>query len=164
MALTKKKFIAISQLLKEQINRGEKIQFKVTSKSMRPLIRVGDEVIVDKIIPSTLQPGEIILFERGNVFCTHRFIRRIKKNNRISFVTKGDNLARFDPPITENVILGKVVTIKHNSKRIDLTSSTYNLLNKTLAKAFTFQWFIFVQIRPIRYMLINLRDKILNNI
>ena len=147
----------ISSLLKEQLNNGKQVHFTVTGKSMKPLIRVGDEVIVERVNPDKLQPGEIILFERGNVFCTHRFIKRI--HDKTKFVTKGDNFFRFDPPLPENDILGKVVAIKRNDEFINLTQSKYRRFNFVFAKTFLIQWFIFVLIRPIRNFVSNYFNK-----
>ena len=133
----------ISQLIKEQLNINKDVFFRVTTRSMEPFIRIGDYVVANKVNPETLLPGDIIIFEKGENFCTHRFIQRIESNNTINYITKGDKLIGFDFPFPGNKIFGKVVAIERNKKRVDLTNLNYIILNRTLAKIFKIQYIIY---------------------
>jgi hypothetical protein len=59
----------------------------VTSDSMRPLLRVGDGVVVQPIDPHALQPGDVIVVRRGGDWITHRLVTVDERG----WHTHGDN-------------------------------------------------------------------------
>ncbi len=79
--------------------------FEVATGSMSPTINVGDVVIVK--ITKEVNENDIIVFKEENNFITHRLIQ--KEEGQI--ITKGDANNSEDKSITEDSILGKVITI-----------------------------------------------------
>lgn len=79
--------------------------FEVATGSMSPTINVGDVVIVK--ITKEVNKNDIIVFKEENNFITHRLIQ--KEEGKI--ITKGDANNSEDKSITEDSILGKVITI-----------------------------------------------------
>lgn len=79
--------------------------FEVATGSMSPTINVGDVVIVK--ITKEVNENDIIVFKEENNFITHRLIQ--KEEGKI--ITKGDANNSEDKSITEDSILGKVITI-----------------------------------------------------
>ena len=74
--------------------------YKITaimSNSMYPLFERGDVVITKNIDDiNEIKVGDIIKFKRDNEFIIHRVNKISKKNNKIVFITKGDNNLSVD--------------------------------------------------------------------
>ena len=86
-------FLALSSIyFVLQVIQGDIILLVVLSGSMEPMMRVGDIVVVHKVNPETIEPGDIIAFKdpsgRKNVIITHRVIAYSEDGE--GFRTKGD--------------------------------------------------------------------------
>jgi signal peptidase len=89
----------------------------VESQSMEPTLYRGDLVIVRAVDPTTLQVGDIVIYNgsslplfSGNVPIVHRIIEIINDSGDLYFFTKGDNNPWPDPENrTESDILAKVI-------------------------------------------------------
>lgn len=86
-------------------------QYVVISGSMEPAIPVGSMVYSAQTDPSTLEPGDIIVFysnEAGDTPVTHRVVENHVADGEV--ITKGDANAQNDlSPIVYSNILGKLV-------------------------------------------------------
>ena len=80
--------------------------FSTETGSMSPTMETGDLVIV-KLGEQELQEQDIITYKKGNSFITHRIIK-IDGN---SIIAKGDNNNTQDEEITQDMVVGKVVSI-----------------------------------------------------
>ena len=92
--------------------RGDIIPLAVLSGSMDPMMRVGDMIIVAKVNPEAVEPGDIIAFKdpagRKNIIITHRVIAYDEDGG--GFKTKGD--ACEDPDqfiVKQEDVVGKSV-------------------------------------------------------
>ena len=83
----------------------------LSGPSMRPKIWAGDLVITKEVPVDEIQVGDIIKFDQHGRYVIHRVIRIENDKSPITFVTKGDNLADADSPISEYQVKGKVVAI-----------------------------------------------------
>ena len=83
----------------------------IGSDSMRPSIRRGDVVIVERLTPRAqerLDVGEVLVFEHDNRIIVHRIVRIIEADGNRYFYTQGDNNETEDGhPITEEDIIGR---------------------------------------------------------
>ncbi len=137
----------ISQLLSEQLEKGNHLEVTVVSNSMSPLIQANDKVIVEKFLPQKLFAGDIILFTFRQTFCTHRYILKRRKNNIVEYITKGDRFFRFDRPISEDKIIGKITTIIKNSTQVDLSTITYKLRRLIIVLSSTIKWYFYLTLK-----------------
>ena len=64
--------------------------FTIISNSMNPIFEIDDVIFVKKINANQLQKGDIISFVQGRDIITHRIESIEKRNNEITFITKGD--------------------------------------------------------------------------
>lgn len=85
----------------------------IASGSMEPTIKIGDAVIIDKMITThieKLKVGDIIVFKNGNSIYTHRIVEMKKKNDKYKILTKGDRKGNVvdDWVVEEKDIIGKV--------------------------------------------------------
>ncbi len=92
------------------IIRGDIKPAVVLSSSMKPYMKAGDIVLVEKTPPKEVETGDVITFEdpsgRENVIITHRVIE--KKEN--GFKTKGDNNENPDQfTVSNDDVIGETI-------------------------------------------------------
>ena len=104
-----------SKLAGEVVRRFGEVRLRVTGTSMLPSVWPGDILTVRSVRFSELRPGQIILCSRGAQLVAHRIIGHREQH----LVTRGDSLAQNDPLVGEDQVLGQVVSILRNGRRID---------------------------------------------
>ena len=154
-----------SELIEETLNRGHSVRFPAPGDSMYPTIRADETVVVEPIIASEVQLGDIILYHHSSGVVAHRVIRIVKKGDFTSrlpgsssqsdltqssslspqpietqssalspqhcFTLRGDAAIKYDDPVCADQILGKVVSIERNGRRINPYSFRVKLRYKT---------------------------------
>ncbi len=82
----------------------------VASGSMKPVINVGDLVLIKKCNANSIEINDIIEYKRENYSVIHRVIDKYDKGGEKFFITKGDNNDSSDgEPISEKNLKGKVI-------------------------------------------------------
>lgn len=87
--------------------------FRVMTGSMEPEIREDSLLVVKKIPPEDIAPGDVISFFSPDPMLegavnTHRVVRVEKENGRIQFITKGDaNVIEDTYPVDASALVGK---------------------------------------------------------
>ena len=99
-------------LLAERLRPGDTFRVKVTGGSMRPLLQPGDWVTVQAGPADEFEVGDLLLFQSGAHFVTHRLLGRAAGR----LLLKGDALRTQDPPVAPQAVLGRVVTVEHHGK------------------------------------------------
>jgi len=118
------KEIAFS-LLQENISQKGRHEFNILSTcSMHPMFDKKDILIVEK---GKIRKGDVIVCKSKKVIYAHRCVREIKKNNKVYYILKGDNLYYLDLKIEEKEILGKITGIKRGNKIINLNSKLWRI-------------------------------------
>jgi signal peptidase I len=100
----------------------------VTSDSMRPLLRAGDGVVVQAIDPRALQPGDVIVVQRGGDWITHRLVAVDERG----WHTHGDNTRYGDDVANAAEIVGRVIAIERNGKTIDLLQPRWRTIDRRI--------------------------------
>jgi signal peptidase I len=90
------------------------VRLQVTGWSMFPMVRPGDELVVDQTGRSEVVPGDIVLFAREQRLFAHRVVA----NHGSGMLTRGDAMPAPDPPVGESELLGRVSLITRGGKRI----------------------------------------------
>lgn len=106
MKVSEEKFL---YLQKELLTKGE-LEARIVSDSMSPLIRSGDNIVIERL-DSEPNPNDIIVFMyHQNLYC-HIFlgVSQIEKN---CYKTMGLNNDGIDMPIKREDILGIVTNYK----------------------------------------------------
>lgn len=89
--------------------------FRVMTGSMEPEIREDSLLVVKKIPPEEIAPGDVISFFSPDPMLegavnTHRVVRVEKENGRIQFITKGDaNVIEDTYPVDASALVGRAV-------------------------------------------------------
>lgn len=86
----------------------------VISNSMKPSFSRGDICIIKKVTDykqiTQIQKGDIIEYYLNNIYIVHRVVEVQNKDDKISFITKGDNNMVEDLlPVSEEQVVGIVV-------------------------------------------------------
>lgn len=85
----------------------------IGSKSMDPVIKKGDAVIIEKYKTSTkLKEGTVIVYRHGKKAIVHRITKITTRNNKISITTKGDNNKEADAWIVKTSDILGIVKVK----------------------------------------------------
>ena len=99
----------LNDMLRDSLKQGQHPRLTVTSNSMAPLFKAGDQVILEAIQPEQLQANDIVTISdpspSGQSLLTHR-IWAIRDN---VILTRGDHALVFDKLYSPEVILGRVV-------------------------------------------------------
>ena len=124
------------ELIANLLTDGNKIKFRAPGDSMYPTICDGDVITVMPIETASITVKDIILYRHRSGVTAHRVMRILKrseKNSRsalqgpqdrslsetLEFVFRGDAAINDDAPVSSEQILGKVVSIERNGRRID---------------------------------------------
>lgn len=105
--------------LKEIIRKQGWAEFPSAGTSMYPVILEGD---IGRFVPfetQDLKQGDIVLFQdRTGKLITHRFLHADPLTKQ--YIFKGDTNARFDEPISEEQIIGKLISIRRKNTTLHL--------------------------------------------
>lgn len=126
--------VTISGLLREGMVNGHMPFLTVSSGSMAPLLRVGDEIGLQAIKANQLCRGDIIAVSDRNQVLTHRFIGLRDIDGRKRILTRGDRALRDDRPWTEEQLLGRVVARRRGRQKFWLDFGAGYRLNRALAR------------------------------
>ena len=107
---------------------GIGVRFRVKGDSMHPLICADDYLVVEPANPDHIVNGDVILARAERGLTAHRVVAVAR--GRI--VTRGDNAAQHDAPLTPEQFLGRVTWIERNGRRLRL--------RRPLALRFTRLW------------------------
>ncbi|HEX7973069.1 MAG TPA: S24/S26 family peptidase [Anaerolineales bacterium] len=102
---------------------------------MLPLLRPGDEVLVQPGSPPDLRRGDLVTIDadptgnqEGRLPVTHRIVGR----GVGGWLTKGDHCRFLDPPLPEQAILGRVVALQRAGSEVDLQTRRWKAANRIL--------------------------------
>lgn len=111
---------------------GERHYIPIIGRSMFPLIRSGDQVLVAHGCAG-IRRGDVVVFRYYGKLIAHRVLR-IRKNEAVhTFITKGDNVLQFDPPLHANKIVGRVLAIKRGNRCMPLDTAVWLILGWLIA-------------------------------
>ena len=99
----------IAELTIISLREGKNPFVTVTSNSMAPLIRTGDELQIATAAVSDLMPGDIIALDTGDGMLAHRYWNLIQGGDDDLLLTKGDSSVEFDPPFELADYVGLII-------------------------------------------------------
>jgi len=111
----------VLSLASEVLRISGGLRFAALGASMVPTIFPGDILIIRRETARSTRCGDVVLFLREGRFCAHRLVKKAEEAGRISLVTRGDALAKDDPPLDESELLGRVAAVVRGRKRIELS-------------------------------------------
>lgn len=104
----------------------------ITGRSMFPLLREGDQVLVTHGCPG-IRRGDVIVFRLRGTLIAHRVLSILERDTVPIFVTKGDNVSHFDPHLSSSEIVGRVLAVKRGNRCMSLDTAIWRILGWFLA-------------------------------
>ncbi|MBI9060595.1 MAG: S24/S26 family peptidase [Marinilabiliaceae bacterium] len=111
------------------LNEGRVIEIHASGFSMFPLLRPGDKLQIQPQ-KGSFKSGDIIVFDRGDVFVAHRLIE-IRQDQ---VICKGDGFVTYDTPIDLQQVVGKVTHRIRKKVSVDLSSKRYVWFAKVMLR------------------------------
>jgi hypothetical protein len=139
-------WVEVARLL---LSRGIPICFCGAGRSMVPLIRDGDRVVISPDL-DRLRVGDIVFLSTPE---RPMLIHRIIRVSPDGIVTKGDAAVDHDGLIKQDRVLGKVIAIRRNDRWIKLESFAFRLISLGIAclsslRCIFHKWLRRIGIRP----------------
>ncbi|MGA9347302.1 MAG: S24/S26 family peptidase [Anaerolineae bacterium] len=117
-----------SQLSEQILRSGHRLRFQARGKSMRPCIEDGDIIEVEPVGLSAVRLGDVVFFHIDEgVTRAHRVVRRLDRDGVLVLLTKGDSRLGFDDIVCAEHVLGRVVAVEREGRRIKLDSGLCRL-------------------------------------
>lgn len=108
-------------VLEELLSGGHPVRFRAPGWSMHPTIRNGDAITVVPLGQSPVRVGEVLLYRRGLGAIAHRVIRvQSPRGRSVGLVLRGDAALSSDRPIQLAQVLGRVMAIERDGRRVRL--------------------------------------------
>ena len=118
-------------LTEEVVRTFGAVRLRVFGTSMVPSILPGDLVSIHRASLNDISPGEVVLFlQRGRLF-VHRVVdRKVAATPEGPaapyLITRGDRLREADPPVSSPELLGRVVSIERDNRKVELSCTEPN--------------------------------------
>lgn len=122
----------LAELLQHSLERGKLPYVTVTSNSMAPLLKAGDQVAISRTSAGELQPGDVIMLETTAELMTHRYWQQWQQNGQSYLLTRGDRLIPFDSPWPSGRLIGRVIARRRGQHQLALDSGPGEWLNRRL--------------------------------
>jgi signal peptidase I len=107
-------------LVRNAVHSMGRAQLRAMGTSMAPTIHPGDLVTIEKAQLEGISPGEIVVFGRGGRLVTHRVVAKCGPPGAAYLITRGDRARRNDPPVAEEEMIGRVISIRRDLVPIPL--------------------------------------------
>ncbi len=122
----------ISEIVAQALKQGQRPFVTVSSSSMVPLLKVGDNIRLAPVSIQDLSPGEIVVLETRDGMLAHRFLGLDSRQGKQILVTKGDRLEKLDPPIFSDKLIGRVISRRRGRRTISLDRGFAKFINHLL--------------------------------
>lgn len=120
-------------LIDDCLQAGRAVRLTITTGSMMPMLRPGDQVIVCVARPEELRRGDIVLMQLGDSRVVHRLIGWRSVDGVQHLITKGDDARVADAICAPGNLCGIIMVIERNSHRMNLRTRGARALSHLLA-------------------------------
>src|SRR5882762_3529163 len=104
----------------DALKHRSRISLRVHGTSMQPWMRPKDIALIRQISIENVRCGDVVLFRRDNHLLVHRIVEKRGSLNAAQLFSKGDAHPTSDGVVQEQELLGRVMRIYRNGRRIDL--------------------------------------------
>jgi signal peptidase I len=101
--------------------------YPVKGNSMLPTLKEGDVVFVIPSATSDVQIGQIIVYQRGDIYVVHRVVDKFNRGGEVLLKTQGDNNPVPDSILVTNSMLRGIVVLHLPALGV-LTFPPYNYI------------------------------------
>jgi hypothetical protein len=104
----------------DALKRRGRISLRVHGTSMQPWMRPKDIALIRLISIENVRCGDVVLFRRENHLFVHRIVEKRGSLDAAQLFSKGDAHPTSDGVVQEQELLGRVMRIYRDGRRIDL--------------------------------------------
>ena len=117
--------------MKHDRDRNNSNVFFIESKgySMYPFLRNRSKVLVKETPFNNLKVGDIIVYRSSSQMICHRLVRKLDQGDNKILYVRGDAARGLGEPVTEQMLIGKVVGITKDNRVIMLTGKWRKIIN-----------------------------------
>jgi signal peptidase I len=110
---------------------GYGLRFRATGRSMYPAIAEGEIITVERIAAEDVRLGDILLVRVQKSVIAHRVEKIWRDHNRVTYlVLRGDAAEYCDEPVLPEHVLGRVVAVDRQGRRINMAGGRVRLLRR----------------------------------
>ncbi|NIN66981.1 MAG: signal peptidase I, partial [Anaerolineae bacterium] len=136
------------ELSVELLRAGHDLRFEARGRSMHPLVRDGDILLVRPAGHGELAVGDIVLYRsprRGIV--VHRVVGIRRDGHERVLSVKGDAARHPDSAVLESHVAGKIVAIERSGRLIDPDNRMWRYFSTLYVRVPPVRWWIYPLIR-----------------
>ncbi len=130
----------LTELIRQSLNQGKTAVLTVTSNSMSPLLRSGDQVLLQRTPLAQLRAGDVVTITAVADLLTHRFWGVAEENGAITLRTRGDRPLLDDPARSTADLLGRITARRRQGRELSLEKGVGKWLNRHLAFLSAAEW------------------------
>lgn len=124
----------------ESLETRGRVSLCVHGASMMPWVRPGDIAMIRTESAETLRCGHVVLFRRNNGLFVHRIVDKKGPLDAAQIFVKGDAHPTSDGLMEQGELLGRVVWLYRNGRRIDLEARGQRVLGLFLSRLSLYGW------------------------
>jgi signal peptidase I len=110
-------------IIRKSLSSEHFLKITAYGNSMFPIIRNGNQILIQYKDYNKIELGDIIVFKTMNKNISHRVI---KKHSDV-LITKGDSVFKSDRAVNKEQYVGYVRYIQKKNTRLDLQKKTYTI-------------------------------------
>lgn len=129
----------VAELLRYSLQQGQQPFVTITSDSMAPLLRRGDQVQIEAAPWQALQPGDVVLVQAAVDLLTHRYWGSAPQEQIVWLLLRGDRPLDFDGLLPASHLIGRVIGRRRQHHLLDLQQGAGRWLNRHLAHLSRFE-------------------------
>jgi hypothetical protein len=122
----------LAGLLRQSLEQDKTVFLQVSSGSMAPLFKVGDQIEVRAATVTELSVGDILLLEAPAALFSHRFWGTAAGTAESWLITRGDRMLSFDPLWKSGQLLGKIIGWRRAGRYYRLAGPAGQQLNEQI--------------------------------
>jgi hypothetical protein len=140
-----------SGLAEEVVRTHGEVRLRAFGTSMVPSILPGDLVSIRRASLHEIFPGEVVLFSQNRRLFIHRVVGRKVVTapgnfEELFLITRGDRLRQDDPPVSSPELLGRVVTIERDTRKVNLLPNGSNRMVRLLLQSSDRMTYLYVRL------------------
>lgn len=148
-------------LIGELLGCGHSVRFRANGRSMYPTIKDGEEIVVKPVALSAVRVGDVVLYGSQRRVIAHRVVRIARTEQRTLtpvLILRGDASDFPDAPIEVSRVLGKVVAVERDGRRVQLDARPAILVRGVRLCTARLRWTISRRLPRVAHLLRTCRD------
>ena len=107
-------------VIEEALATGATVRFRAHGTSMSPTIRDGETISIAAVSPDEVVRGDVLLCRHDKRVLAHRVVGVTAHGAGRVFELRGDAKAGRDTPVGADDVVGQVIAVQRNGRRVGL--------------------------------------------